>query len=213
MTKLSQDDASLASKNEDEAWLHNYLINRKRIFHPHSEVERDLRCSSLFKLLPNYKNIIFGHATWASFIALAPRTFKVYTLPSASAVEVETASYQVELRANYFSLSPGVLASLDDFYVISSPSASLAVLETTNDIYLPKVYARITPKSSLCWMRALTANAVATSGKSWTDTFAAFHSGTYPNQWQVLDMNLFQAGVRPGPDLFWVLEEIPGEVN
>ncbi len=96
---------------------------------------------------------------------------------------------------------------------MTSASASLAVLETTNDFFLPSLFALITPESCLCWMRALTANALATDGRSWTELFGYLHSGTYPNQWQVLDMNKFQPGVEPGADLFWVLEEIPGEVS
>ena len=106
--------ASSASGDTDAA-LEDFIAHRKRIFHPHSQVERDLRCSSLFKMLPNYEDIVFGHATWASFIALGPRTFKYYSLPSAS---VSVDRYSVELRGNYFSSSPGILASLDDFYVV-----------------------------------------------------------------------------------------------
>ena len=111
MTKLSLNSTAA----DRDRGLEDFIAHRKRIFHPHSQVERDLRCSSLFKLLPNNQDILFGHATWASFIALGPRTFKYYTLPSA-AVSVDR--YGVELRGNYFSSSPGILASLDDFYVV-----------------------------------------------------------------------------------------------
>ena len=45
----------------------------KRIFYPETEIERDLRCSSLFKLLPDYSDVLFGHTSWSSFIALGPR--------------------------------------------------------------------------------------------------------------------------------------------
>ena len=106
-----------------------------------------------------------------------------------------------------------IVVSLCTSLQVTSASASLAVLETTNDFFLPSLFALITPESCLCWMRALTANALATDGRSWTELFAYQHSGTYPNQWQVLDMNKFQPGIEPGADLFWVLEEIPGEVR
>eukprot|EP01036_Dinobryon_divergens_P028533 gene28533-37491_t len=182
MTKLSLNSSDATISGNTTA-LEAFIARRKRISHPHSQVERDLRCSSLFKLLPNNEDILFGHATWASFIALGPRTFKYYNLPSAS-------------------------VSVDHQYT----SASLAVLETTNDLFLPSLFALITPESCLCWMRALTANALATDGRSWTELFGYLHSGTYPNQWQVLDMNKFQPGIEPGADLFWVLEEIPGEL-
>jgi hypothetical protein len=130
MTKLSLNStdaaaaaataATISGNTTATAALEFFIARRKRIFHPHSQVERDLRCSSLFKLLPNNEDILFGHATWASFIALGPRTFKNYNLPSAS-VSVDhhyQYQYSVEMRGNFFSSSPGILASLDDFYVV-----------------------------------------------------------------------------------------------
>ena len=56
----------------------------------------------------------------------------------------------------------------------------------------------------------MVANMLGTSGSEWSDTFSAYHSGTYNNQWLVIDLNKFEAGVEPTSDLLWVTEEAPG---
>ena len=77
----------------------------------------------------------------------------------------------------HFSSSPGLLASLDDFYIVHSASAQLAVIETTNDVYNPELFELVTPRSCLCWARAITANTLATTAPSWATLFAKEASG------------------------------------
>ena len=77
----------------------------------------------------------------------------------------------------HFSSSPGLLASLDDFYIVHSTSAQLAVIETTNDVYNPELFELVTPRSCLCWARAITANTLATTAPSWAMLFAKEASG------------------------------------
>ena len=63
------------------------------------------------------------------------------------------------------------------------------------------------------WIRAVVANNLATSGEEWSDVFARHNSGTYNNQWMVVDYKLFRTGetdLQPG--LLWILEQIPGTV-
>ena len=60
-------------------------------------------------------------------------------------------------------------------------------------------------------VRATVANRLATDGDTWTEIFSRHNSGTYNNQWMVVNNNLFNPGemsLKPG--LFWVLEQIPG---
>ena len=45
------------------------------------------------------------------------------------------------------------------------------------------------------------------------ENFARFHSGTYANQWMVLDFNHFHSGEQLTTGFFNVLEEIPGLVH
>ena len=55
----------------------------------------------------------------------------------------------------YFSASPGLLASIDDFYVIHGNVANLAVTETSLDVYNDNLINLITPTTMLCWARCI----------------------------------------------------------
>jgi hypothetical protein len=115
------------------------------------------RCSSLVKLLPDYSDIYFGHATWDDYSFLAPRIFKSYSLP------VQRNGYVV-LHLTTFSGSPAWLASMDDYYLTNGTS-QLAVMETSYGIDDNTRYKHLTPASVLCWMRVIVANQLATDGK------------------------------------------------
>jgi len=173
----------------------------------HTEIPRDLRCSSLFKLAPDNSDVYFAHNTWDSFTANGPRTIKHYKTPSFSA---EDASMT---RDMYLSSSPGLLSSVDDYYTVYSDQSAFAVIETTNDIMAPELFKKVVPESCLSWMRVTASNAMASDGTSWAQVFSRYASGTYTNQWQVGDMNKFVAGSSPRPGFFTVVEEIPGKVH
>ena len=108
-----------------------------------------------------------------------------------------------------FSGYPGVIYSGDDFTITS---AGLTVLETTIGNNNKALWRHVVPRGSVLeGVRATVANRLATDGKSWTGVFSRYNSGTYNNQWMVVDNKLFhphEQQLRPG--LFWVLEQIPG---
>jgi hypothetical protein len=58
----------------------------------------------------------------------------------------------------------------------------------------------------------MVANRLATTGKQWTKFFARRNSGTYNNQWMILDYNRFEPGMDASDTrgLLWVLEQLPG---
>mmetsp|Transcript_104811 Transcript_104811/g.306082 ORF Transcript_104811/g.306082 Transcript_104811/m.306082 type:complete len:558 (-) Transcript_104811:134-1807(-) len=164
---------------------------------------RPLRCSALFKLLPDSSDIFFGHDTWDTYAAAGPRCFKTYTLP------VRHGSH-VRRHVNFFSSSPGYLSSVDDYYTIAGTS-ELVVIETSLDVNNLALYRALTPSTVPCWLRAMAANMLAHNPADWAALFSRLHSGTYNNQWMVLDLGIFSSR-GPVDGSFWVLEEIPGKI-
>ena len=112
------------------------------------------------------------------------------------------------------SSSPGFLSSVDDFYLTSH---GLAVTETTNGIFDKTLWAKVNTSTVLSWMRADVANMLARNTPTWARHFARENSGTYNNQWMVLDTNRLEARAKATdpllPGSFLVLEQIPGLVE
>ena len=131
---------------------------------PNSNRKKELRCSSLIKLIDG-PDILFGHTTWDHF-DMDLRTLKRYNF-----------AYRGMLPVNIsMSSSPAFLSSVDDFYLTSH---GLGVIETTNGVYNDALWSKLTPKSVLSWFRANVANALAQSTKEWGALFSKENSGTY----------------------------------
>jgi hypothetical protein len=86
----------------------------------------------------------------------------------------------------------------------------MGVQETTNSLYNLKVLNTIIPQTALSWQRATAANQLSASGTLWAENFAKYSSGTYTNQWMVVDFKQFSAGNAPNAGFFTVYEEVPG---
>jgi hypothetical protein len=84
-----------------------------------------------------------------------------------------------------------MLSSEDDFYITAS---RLVVMETTNNVYDYSLYDRLKTSTLVSWIRAITANYMATSPHHWHEVFKLYNSGTYNNQWMVTDMKRWQSG-------------------
>ena len=160
------------------------------------------RCSALIKVADDLSDIFFGHTTWSTYKTML-RIYKHYTLNFNS----------VPMASTTMSMSsyPGMLTSLDDFYV--NEGSELAVMETSLEVYNKSMYAgNILPQSLLYWERALLANRAANSSKEWSAIFGEMNSGTYNNQWMVLDLKKFTPNQPLPPDTLWVLEQMPGMI-
>ncbi|KAL9649727.1 hypothetical protein ABK040_009542 [Willaertia magna] len=158
-------------------------------------------CSSIWKVAPDLSDIYFGHSSWFTFSAMT-RIFKTYTFPfNAKGTNSKTVT---------FSSYPANIGSNDDFYVTSG---GLAVIETSNNIFNTTLYDYVKPESLLCWQRVILANRMATSAPEWAKYFSLYNSGTYNNQYQVLDYKLFKPYQPLPKDLFWIVEQIPGYVE
>ncbi|KAK1892988.1 putative phospholipase B-like 2 [Dissostichus eleginoides] len=140
-------------------------------------------CSALIKLLPNNKELL---------------SFPFRRAPSS-------------WRNSAFSSYPGSIFSGDDFYILSS---GMVTLETTIGNSNPALWKFVQPTGSVMeWIRNIVANRLASTGKEWAEIFSKYNSGTYNNQWMIVDYNHFTPGKTDTKEgLFVVLEQIPGEV-
>jgi hypothetical protein len=151
-------------------------------------------CSALIK--PVFKggevvDILFGHATWSKFGSMH-RVFKHYDFTTIGGPLVS------------FSSRAGFLSSKDDYYIVDG---RFAVMETTNSIFNQTLYdLYVKPQTVPTWIRSIVANSVAKSGKEWVVTFGKHNSGTYNNQWMVVD----RQAIGMNRDLLWISEQIPG---
>jgi len=153
-------------------------------------------CSAAIAILPDASDAITGHTTWRRYYAML-RIYKIYTLPTV----------MPEAAVVSFSSSPGLLHSKDDFYT----TPSLVVMETTNSIFNTTLYdLYITNQSLFTWQRVYAANGWTSSGEAWTAMFAQYNSGTYNNQWMVVDQSRFKVGSGASADFLWIIEQIPG---
>eukprot|EP01123_Difflugia_compressa_P008893 TRINITY_DN2800_c0_g1_i1.p1 TRINITY_DN2800_c0_g1~~TRINITY_DN2800_c0_g1_i1.p1 ORF type:complete len:510 (-),score=103.39 TRINITY_DN2800_c0_g1_i1:59-1417(-) len=158
-------------------------------------------CSAIVKVLGDMSDIFMSHASWFSFAGMN-RIYKHYNFkvsaPGTAARKISFSSY------------PGCLVSIDDFYMMDS---GLVMLQTTNAIINQTLYEAVTPYSLLAWQRVRLSNSFAPDGHTWSTTFEQYNSGTYNNQYMVIDLNKFHVGVGLDDGAFWVVEQIPGKVE
>ncbi|XP_034833984.1 putative phospholipase B-like 2 [Maniola hyperantus] len=169
-------------------------------------------CSGLIKLLPDLSNLYTSHVTWNSYQSML-RFQKMYVLNYKLSPDSEEL---IPGRKMAFTSYPGFVQSTDDFYIIST---GLVTAETTIGNSNRTLYEYIEPVGQIMeYARAMVANRIASDGKQWVETFRLHNSGTYNNQWYVVDYNKFKAskGQTPGvvePGLLWVVEQLPGNTE
>eukprot|EP01006_Ploeotia_vitrea_P041876 TRINITY_DN66583_c13_g1_i1.p1 TRINITY_DN66583_c13_g1~~TRINITY_DN66583_c13_g1_i1.p1 ORF type:complete len:664 (+),score=362.72 TRINITY_DN66583_c13_g1_i1:45-1994(+) len=159
------------------------------------------RCSALIKWTGD--DLFAAHTTWDDYSELI-RIYKHYHFAfKHSSIKSQRAS---------FSGYPALVSSSDDFYVLDT---GLTVIETTLNILDESLYDLCDPsRTVLAWVRNIVANRMATTGKHWTEVFALYNSGTYNDQWMIVDYNKFQPGsgkVHPG--VLYIMEQVPGFVE
>uniref|UniRef100_A0A1I8EMD1 Phospholipase B-like n=1 Tax=Wuchereria bancrofti TaxID=6293 RepID=A0A1I8EMD1_WUCBA len=176
------------------------LIDLRKIFGKNKSDAS--HCSGLVKLAPDNADLFIAHVTMSGYETMN-RILKFYKF----AFEKE----KIPGYATSFSSYPGSLISLDDFILASS---GLAIIETTINIFNRSLYDAIKPSGQLhCWIRSIIATKLANTAKQWMQIFARYNSGTYNNQWSIVDYKLFKPNEKlPTNNLLWVLEQTPGLV-
>jgi hypothetical protein len=106
---------------------------------------------------------------------------------------------------------PAAVNSQDDFYITD---ANLYVAETTNHVMNLDLFDLLTPKSLMCWMRTMVANRLTDDGYSWTQVFARNNSGTYNNQFQILDLKKIDTTKKKiESGALYIVEQLPGSCD
>ncbi|MCP9259037.1 putative phospholipase B-like 2 [Dirofilaria immitis] len=159
-------------------------------------------CSGLIKLAPDNADLFVAHVTMSGYETMN-RILKFYKFAFDK--------QKVPGYAISFSSYAGSLSSLDDFILASS---GLAIIETTINIFNNSLYDAVRSDGQLhCWIRSIIATKLANTAKQWMKIFARYNSGTYNNQWTVVDYKLFEPKNEfPSKNLLWVSEQIPGLV-
>jgi len=179
-------------------------------------------CSVLLKPIKTDDKLDIGlsHTTWFDYRTML-RVFKTYEFPLSKIGDASTSSHDTAYPfiSVMFSSYPGVSSSYDDFYVIAD--RGLYVTETTNGICDGSLFGLITPTSAMTWFRTIIANLLATDGQSWTQHFQRYNSGTYNNQFMIVNTRLFNSSSSTNSDgslalplgVLWIIEQMPGKVQ
>ncbi|XP_073932118.1 phospholipase B-like 1 isoform X2 [Castor canadensis] len=154
-------------------------------------------CSALIKVLPGFENIFFAHSSWYTYAAM----LRVYKHWDFNIKDKDTSSSRLS-----FSSYPGFLESLDDFYILSS---GLVLLQTTNSVYNKTLLKFVVPETLLAWQRVRVANMMANGGKQWAEIFSKYNSGTYNNQYMVLDLKKVNLSKSLDKGTLYIVEQIP----
>lgn len=163
---------------------------------PYPAKEFREHCSGMVKLTENYDDIFFSHDAWSDFRELHGELKDLY-LPVS----------RFNAKRVVLSTRVGKISSYDDFYLADS---GLYVLETTLNNYNEDLYKVVVPQSLFTWMRAYYSTWVAKNGSDWAKTFIRHNSGTYNNQYVIVDSNKFVRFEKPTTDLLWIVEQFPG---
>jgi hypothetical protein len=164
-------------------------------------------CSALLRLLPDFSDLYVSQDTWNDLPSML-KVLKRYNFQLHLMDNVDTL---IAGNTMTFSSYPGVLLSGDDFYAISS---GLVTQETTIGNSNPDLLAYIKYTSVFEGIRTMVANRLAASGREWSELVSEYNSGTYNNQWMVVDYKRFKPySASPVPGLFYLLEQIPGTIE
>nr|XP_054749532.1 putative phospholipase B-like 2 isoform X2 [Lytechinus pictus] len=167
----------------------------------------DGHCSALIKLLPGNTDLFASHDTWDGYQGML-RTIKKYNFAFHL---TETSDEVIPGQTAAFSSAPGMVLSGDDFYITNS---GLVTIETTIGNSNNELWKYVQPSGQILeWARNIIANRLAKNASHWADIFTKYNSGTYNNQWMIVDYNKFTPGQTPSDGLLVVLEQIPGTIQ
>jgi hypothetical protein len=167
----------------------------------------DGHCSVLVKAVGSgaSQDLLITHTTWSGFNTMT-RIFKGYDLPYT--LDGNAAHGRVPATYVSFSSYPAAMYSDDDWYTLHP--TNLVVTETTIQNNNASLWQYVQPHTVLDWARNMVANRLATDGPTWAAAFSRHNSGTYNNEFMILNYNLFTPGQPLADNLLWVFDQMPG---
>ena len=155
------------------------------------------RCTGLIKMAPGEDDIFFAHNSWTDYRCLHS-ILKKYIFPTPDFISPQV----------FLSTQMGLLSSPDDFFI---NGGGLMVFETTFTLQNRTLYTDYCkPQQVMNWMRTLLAMFTATNVYEWEDQFLKLNSGTYNNDYYVVDTKLLKRNGRAEKDLCHVVAQLPG---
>ena len=174
------------------------------------ELAENSKCSALVKLVHaddrDAIDLIASHNTWTDYGEML-RIFKSFNFEHVT--HKSFANRRISMSSY-----PGYLSSTDDWVVL--PDSNLLVTETTNEcISKSRLRKYVVPDSVTTNVRSIVASLMSSSGSEWFDWFSRENSGTYNNQWILVDFGRFDQWKRSGDihmpsDVLWIGEQAPG---
>ena len=157
-------------------------------------------CSAFIKIADDFSDVLFGHNTWTTYNKLI-RIYKEYKYTPNSA-------FPIKAKTITMSSYPAAVNSQDDFYITD---AYLYITETTNTVYNLTLFDLLDPNTLMCWVRTMVANRLSDNGNTWVKIFSKYNSGTYNNQFQVMDLKLIDTkNKKISSGALYILEQLPG---
>jgi len=89
----------------------------------------------------------------------------------------------------------------------------LVMLQTTNDVFNMSLFDYVTPQTVPSWIRVRVANQKSVKSSDWGPYVQQYNSGTYNNQYMVLDLNKVKLNESIEDGALSVVEQIPGFVT
>ena len=168
-------------------------------FNQIADMVEKTHCSALVKLANDFSDIWIGHNTWDKYNGMI-YIFKEYRFITNNKIE--------KSQLNVFPSYPATILSCEDFYYLDS---NLIVMETTNNVFNETLFENISPRTLLTWVRTILANRLASSAEEWTNIFKRENSGTYNNQFIILDLNKISLKDKKiSEKSLMIIEQLPG---
>ena len=111
-----------------------------------------------------------------------------------------------EAKVVKFSSYPGFSYSFDDWYSLDT---GIQYFETTQSPQGDNLYVLCSEQSLMTWIRAPIAGRLAKDAEHFSTIISKYNSGTYNNQWVVVDLKQFETGEQS--NVLWIQEQIPGK--